>query len=1270
MRPGWRLTVAAAGAASLALAMTAPALGAPGGEERDAAKAPLVGSRQARTAAGGQSHTVTLITGDRVRLTTTPSGNPSVLVLPGKDGTVPVVETRQVGKKMFVYPASAAKDLAAGRLDERLFDVTGLVAQGYDDASTDTIPVIVQYTTSVTARMAPATPRGATKRATLPSIDAVAMKAPKADTASVWADVSNRRSAAGASVAKIWLDGQVKASLAESTKQIGAAAAWAAGLDGTGATVAVLDSGVDPDHPDLVGQIAQSQDFTDNTDGSTYDGNGHGTHTASTVAGTGAASKGRAERGVAPGARLLIGKVLSDWGSGTDSQIIAGMQWAVDQGADVVSMSLGSSEPTTTCDDPMAQAVEYLSAGSDSLFVIAAGNMGSGLNTIATPACASAALTVGAVDSQDKTAWFSSRGPVGGTHTLKPEIAAPGVDVLAAAAGGRGVYAYQTMSGTSMATPMVAGAAAILKQQHPGWTGATLKSALVAAAKSDVPGDVREVGAGRLDVARAITQTVTSAPSLQGGAFGWPQVASDVSTVQIPYTNRGTSPVTLRLAVADVTGNDGSAVASKVATLGSSRVTVAAGKTVTVPLRVNGKAALTKAQYGDVTGRVLATGDAEVSTPFSLYVEPQTVTVRVKLVDRAGAPASGSTSVDLINTDTSIGERRYNSGSTDQSFRVRPGSYFLSAFVTTPLPGGDEWAPTDSATLLARPRLTVTRDVAVVLDARTAHRISTHTDRPSEARSGSLTFARIWPSGGATDTSWVDAGTLIVGTSAAANMYADVRGRVPAAEGSFEMGTYTRRMAPLISSMSVLGGPALSPFPASYGHTNLDGRGSAKVVDAGAGSAEELAAAEVSGKVALVTMPDADTYVGDVAQAAHDAGAMAVLVHHTGSAPWFPGAGFLGIALPTYAIPAAQAADLRERLATQEVTLEWKATAVSPFAYNLGFTERTVTAPKAYQVRDRNLGRTEATYHAMGVATDYTELLSAVRPSGLSYPIGAFDALPAPSTRTELYTDDGTSWQQYVQSSMPFGEAMSGDLQRYTAGSSRTESWYDGTVSPTVRLNSDGSQQLVAERQGNLLGVAPAIWGDSFGHWSDGGSFGDIGNLSLQLNGEEIGASYWPGGVFEVPAAEGRYTLVLNTEKFGMPAAVWLRSSRVVTAWTFTSKERPKVYSQPLPLMFPRVDLPEDELKTLPAKAGVELPVRVLGHAGYDPGVLRSATVSLSFDDGLTWTKAATSVDGTAALATVDLSAHAGAQVTLKVVVVDAKGAKVEQTITRAFDVR
>ncbi|WP_406434788.1 S8 family serine peptidase [Streptomyces sp. NBC_01589] len=191
----------------------------------------------------------------------------------------------------------------------------------------------------------------------------------------------------------------------------------------------MLDSGADTTHPDLAKRIVASRSFVAGED--VIDRNGHGTHTASTVAGTGAASHG-AERGVAPGADLLVGKVLADNGSGPISGIIAGMEWAArTEHAKVINMSLGTPAWHTQ-DDPLSRAVNQLSVETGALFVIAAGNSGNSPHSVSAPGTADAALTVGAVDSSDQLAPFSSAGPRLMDDALKPDLTAPGVDVLAA----------------------------------------------------------------------------------------------------------------------------------------------------------------------------------------------------------------------------------------------------------------------------------------------------------------------------------------------------------------------------------------------------------------------------------------------------------------------------------------------------------------------------------------------------------------------------------------------------------------------------------------------------------------------------------------------------------------------------------------------------------------------------------------------------------------------------------------------------------------------
>ncbi|HEU5240380.1 MAG TPA: S8 family serine peptidase, partial [Ornithinibacter sp.] len=795
MRPTWRTSLGAATVAVLAATAAVPTSAF--GQGADPSPRPIVGSRGS-VPASGSSATVTLVTGDKVLVTGAGSSAPSVMVLPRADGSVPVTETRRVGTDVYVYPADAAAALADGVVDEELFNVTALVAMGYDDASTTTLPVIAGWTASaLKARSAPATPKGATRGKELRSIGAVALRADKAKAADFWVDATSTTTAAGKAIEKLWLDRKVQASLDRSTAQVGAPAAWATGLTGTGTKVAVLDTGADGDHPDLAGRIVASQDFTGSPGGALSDLNGHGTHTASTVGGSGAASDG-AKRGVAPGTDLLIGKVLGDQGGGYDSGIIAGMEWAVAQGADVVSMSLGSTAAPGDCTDPLAAAAQQLATTSPSLFVIAAGNTGPANNTVSSPGCAPAALTVGAVDRDDATAVFSSRGPAAITHSLKPEIAAPGVGISAARAGGRGADAYRSMSGTSMATPHVAGAAAIVKQAHPGWSGAQLKAALVSSATPSVPGDVRATGAGRLEVMGAAGQKVTSAV-VQGGTFDWPHTAAQVTTVDIPYTNHSDAPVTLQLSVAGVTGDDGSTVASAPAVLGARSVTVPAGATATVPLRIDPTAKLAAAQYGDVTGRVLATGGASVSTPFSVYVAPPTVNLTVRMTDRLGQPASGLSSVDVVNIDSIKGVRDYNDGRSEMTFRVRPGTYFLTGYVATP--DAPPAAPVvDSLAYFARPEVKVTGDMTVDLDARASHRISVKTDRPSRAKASVLSFSRTW------DDQWIHSGA-VNGGSLTNDVYADIQGA--AKEGTWEFGSWFRRYAPAVESMTVAGGPVL-----------------------------------------------------------------------------------------------------------------------------------------------------------------------------------------------------------------------------------------------------------------------------------------------------------------------------------------------------------------------------------------------------------------------------------------------------------------------------
>ncbi|HEU5110799.1 MAG TPA: S8 family serine peptidase, partial [Micromonosporaceae bacterium] len=373
-------------------------------------------------AARGQRSTVTLITGDTVTM----DGSDRIDVRrgEGRERVRFVVEHHR--GHTHVIPVDALPLLRADKLDKRLFDVTALVRYGYDDRRAD-LPLIVAQPAGAAGargRARPAVPAGVRVRRDLPGAGAVAARADRKDTA-VWRAIKDRGT--GAAVPKVWLDAKSRITLDVSVPSIGAPSAWRAGLTGEGVTVAVADTGVDGGHPDLAGKVAASRSFVSETD--ERDLHGHGTHVASTVAGSGAASGGR-NSGVAPGARLVAAKVCDQFGFCPESAVIEGIQWAVEeQGADVVNLSLGG--PDTPDLDPEEQAIERLTEQHGTLFVVAAGNSGAA-RTVDSPGSADAALTVGATDDGAALAPFSSQGPRVGDSALKPDITAPGVAIAAA----------------------------------------------------------------------------------------------------------------------------------------------------------------------------------------------------------------------------------------------------------------------------------------------------------------------------------------------------------------------------------------------------------------------------------------------------------------------------------------------------------------------------------------------------------------------------------------------------------------------------------------------------------------------------------------------------------------------------------------------------------------------------------------------------------------------------------------------------------------------
>jgi serine protease AprX len=284
-------------------------------------------------------------------------------------------------------------------------------------------------------------------------------------------------------VKRIWPDTKVSTMLDVAVPTAGGTKAHDLGFTGKDVTVAVIDTGVAP-HPDLTYPESRIVAWNDLVNGRStpYDDNGHGTHVAGIIAGNGYSSRGK-YAGMAPEAKLVAVKALDRKGSGNTSDIISAIEWCIENketyGIKAINLSIGAAAEHPYNDDPLSRAVNV--AWSNGIVVcVAAGNDGPDGRTINTPGINPNVITVGNLDdkgtvelSDDGIAESSSRGPTI-DNLVKPDILAPGTNIMSLRVGG----GYRSLTGTSMATPMVTGAAAQMFQKWPSLKPDQLKSML------------------------------------------------------------------------------------------------------------------------------------------------------------------------------------------------------------------------------------------------------------------------------------------------------------------------------------------------------------------------------------------------------------------------------------------------------------------------------------------------------------------------------------------------------------------------------------------------------------------------------------------------------------------------------------------------------------------------------------------------------------------------------------------------------------------------
>ncbi|MCO1594780.1 S8 family serine peptidase [Micromonospora sp. RHAY321] len=1226
--------IALGAALTLAAGFTPPGTGAsaapPHTPDRPAGQPP---------AAAGRAATVTLITGDTVTVTTAADGS-TVSTVRRPNGSMSSFHRTVLDGDTYVYPDEALPYVTGGVLDRQLFNVTELIADGYDDAHTDRLPLIVTLTDAAARNRTRPTVDGAELVRPLDSVRGAALTRQRATAEKFWTALtaSTARRAGGTptlanGIAKVWLDARVHADLTESTAQIGAPAVWAEGNTAAGVDVAVLDSGADVEHPDLAGQITGTSSFVPE-EPDVLDYKGHGTHVASTIAGTGAASAG-AERGVAPGARLHIGKVLNSEGSGQNSWIIAGMEWAVrDQKARVVNLSLGGEATDGT--DPLSQAVNQLSAETGALFVVAAGN--GGPNSIGSPAAADSALTVGAVDATDHLADFSSQGPRAGDGGLKPELTAPGVDILAARShfvrGGTGDYTL--MSGTSMATPHVAGTAALVAAAHPDWTGQRIKEALVSTVKATPGYTPYQAGAGRVDAVAAVHANVFATPSAYSGFQAWPQQPGLTVDRKVTYTNTGGTPVTLKLAL------DAATAPAGLFALSADTVTVPAGGTAAVTLTAAYDRLPVERQ---VSGTIIATdgaGTVRGRTLIGASKEGQRQNLTLVAKDRDGKPLAGKVilTTDGLFTAVDLPE----SGTATLRLPVATWTGWIAADVR-----GVNGPHSKGMALLSFTDVTLDRDRTVTLDARAARQVRAQV--PQEATPSALRLD-IHRSFGASLTE-----SQMLPDASYDSMWALPTGR-PVTDGEFEFGARWRLEQPALTVAS--GERSYDDLLVKRATPALPGgRHKLDAVYAPDASATGLASRPVRDRAVVVRRSDT-VDIATQARAAATAGAKLLLVVNDGvgrlqpwdEVPWSPES---PAPVTVATLTADEGGQLIAALERGPVRLTVDSHPETEYLYDVvHHWTGAVPADPTYRPTSRQLARVDVEFrnYRPGKALEFrTDIWRGWASSNLV-------SVRAQGRRTDWVTADA----RWIEDAHIAGETgqHSMDVTTYQAGRPSTATWFGPIQRPRM-----GVLGYLPVRYLDTVYLPAPGWGDGGGHIGEAYANFDMVNRTTLYQGDKE-LNWGNAEYLRVSGlAEQRlpYRLVVENDR-----AAWTNpySRQTRTEWGFSSAVTGTETSEVLPMiqLDYRVAIDRD------GRASRRAPLTVV--ASQLPGItgkIGAVTVEVSYDDGATWQKPRLTRDGDGWR--TSLAAPDGASfVSLRTTARDAAGNTVSQSINRAFGLR
>jgi hypothetical protein len=805
--------------------------------------------------------------------------------------------------------------------------------------------------------------------------------------------------------------------------------------------------------------------------------------------------------------------------------------------------------------------------------------------------------------------------------------------------GGTGMY--RSLSGTSMATPHVSGAAAILAQRHPAWTGQQLKEELMSSAHGLDPAySPYEVGTGRVDVAAAVAGTVRGTGSLFFGSYAWPHGDEDVPVTQdLTYTNTGDEDVTLDLALA----GGGAAF-----TLGQSSVTVPAGATASVPVTGDPQAAGLGRHVGYVVGTDAGTGTPVTRTSLGLLEEDERYDLDLQLVDRDGKPASAWVAIN--RTGDPLGAwGEYVDGA--KTLRLPPGSYSVTAYLDV----AGERRDRSGLAVLVDPETVLDHSAEVVLDARDARLLQTTAPQRAEDRQRKVDLS-------ITDGTGLEFRSAYAVSPATDDVY--VSPTDPVSEGSFLLTTRWRKGEPMLSLGDRSGRVSFDTI-VQAGSTIGSRTDSAATVYAGDGSAAAYERIKARGRIAVVERTDA-VAPEDRAAAAAAAGAIALVVINDG-------VGGLAEYVGDSPIPVAavhrDAGAVLESLARRGTRLSLKQAEYPAYVYDLTreYPGQVPDRPLAYRPTQRDLARIDARFYAVApsVSSGYRYDVT------LSPSLGFEEREQHPATRVEWVTP-GQDWvESHAQG---IDRALYWPMVSGVTSYDRRESARLDWFRPTIRPGFSDSFGVRNSRWGDYMTWNVQDWSSFSDRLALGGflPWGETPTHLQVFQGETLihdnqhsSDMQWK----EVPAGNRPYRVVLDAER---PADVFRLSTRTHTQWTFMSDTVAGEEFKPFSVLDLDYRLETDLRGDIRAGAKQRISVRP-GSSTSDevPGRVTRVTLEVSFDGGGSWRKVGLTRDsGGWSTGSFDAPRRGGGFVSVRASAATDSGYSIEQEVVSAYGVR